>query len=80
MFPIDALARRPHRVREGASTDARNGAMRYGIVESSGSSLHDIWGMGNTTIEALLSLGVVALFTVAFGAVAIRAFTRSAVR
>src|SRR5207244_1869339 len=54
--------------------------MRYGLVDSSGSGLHDIWGMGNTTIEAFLSLGVVALFAVALGAVAIRAFTRSAVR
>ena len=53
--------------------------MRYGLVDSSGSGLHDIWGMGNTTAEAFLSLGVVALFAVALGAVAIRAFTRSAV-
>ncbi len=54
--------------------------MRYGLVDSSGSGLHDIWGMSNTTVEAFLSLGVVALFAVALGAVAIRAFTRSAVR
>ena len=54
--------------------------MRYGLVDSSGSGLHDIWGMGNTTVEAFLSLGVVTLFAVALGAVAIRAFTHSAVR
>jgi hypothetical protein len=35
--------------------------------------------MSNTTAEAWLSLGVVALFAVAFMTVAIRAFTRSAV-
>ncbi len=54
--------------------------MRYGFVDSSGTGLHDIWGAGNTTVEAFLSLGVVAFFAVAFGAVAIRAFKRSAVR
>ena len=35
--------------------------------------------MSNTTAEAWLSLGVVAAFAAAFMAVAIRAFTRSAV-
>ena len=54
--------------------------MRYGLVDSRGSGLHDIWGIGNTTVEAFLSLGVVTLFAVALGAVAIRAFTRSAAR
>ena len=53
--------------------------MRYGLVDPSGTGLHDIWGMSNTTAEAWLSLGVVALFAAAFIAVAIRAFTRSAV-
>src|SRR6266480_738018 len=36
--------------------------MRYGLVDHSGRGLHDIWGMSNTTVEAALSLGVVALF------------------
>ena len=53
--------------------------MRYGLVDPRGTGLHDIWGMSNTTAEAWLSLGVVALFAVAFITVAIRAFTRSAV-
>ena len=35
--------------------------------------------MSNATAEAWLSLGVVALFAVAFMTIAIRAFTRSAV-
>ena len=51
--------------------------MRYGLLERSGSGLHDIWGMGNTTVEAALSLGVVALFAAALTAISIRAFTRS---
>ena len=51
--------------------------MRYGLLDRSGSGLHDIWGMGNTTVEAALSLGVVALFAAALTAISIRAFTRS---
>jgi ABC-2 type transport system permease protein len=54
--------------------------MRYGLVDPRGSGLHDIWGAGNTTAQAWLSLAVVALFALAFAAVAIRAFTRAAVR
>lgn len=54
--------------------------MRYGVLDRSGSGLHDIWGMGNTTVEAALSLAVVALFAAAFTVISIRAFTRSALR
>jgi ABC-2 type transport system permease protein len=52
--------------------------MRYGFVDPNGTGLHDIWGMSNTTTEAWLSLAVVVLFAVAFTALAIRTFTRSA--
>jgi ABC-2 type transport system permease protein len=54
--------------------------MRYGIVDPHGRGLHDIWGMSNTTAEACLSLAVVAAFAVAFTALAVRTFSRSAVR
>jgi ABC-type polysaccharide/polyol phosphate export permease len=54
--------------------------MRYGLVDPNASGLHDIWGMSNATTEAWLSLAVVLVFAAAFGAVAVRAFTRSAVR
>ena len=53
--------------------------MRYGLVDPEGSGLHDIWGMSNTTAEAWLSLAVVLVFAMAFIALAVRAFTRSAV-
>jgi ABC-2 type transport system permease protein len=53
--------------------------LRYGLVDPHGTGLHDIWGMSNTTTEAWLSLAVVAAFTAAFAALAVRAFTRSAV-
>jgi ABC-2 type transport system permease protein len=54
--------------------------MRYGLSDPRGNGLHDIWGAGDTTGQAWLSLAVVALFAAAFIAVAIRAFTRAAVR
>jgi len=54
--------------------------LRYGLVDPRGTGLHDIWGMSNTTTEAWLSLAVVATFTAALVAVAVRAFTRSAVK
>ena len=54
--------------------------MRYGLVDRDGAGLHDIWGMSNPTTMAALSLGVVALFAAALTAVAVRTFTRAAVR
>jgi hypothetical protein len=53
--------------------------LRYGLVDPRGSGLHDIWGSGNTTLEALLSLAVVALAAAAITAISVRVFTRSAV-
>ena len=54
--------------------------MRYAFVDPSGRSLHDIWGAGNVSVEAWLSLAVVALFAALLTALAIRMFTRSAVK
>jgi len=54
--------------------------MRYGLVDPKGTGLHDIWGMSNTTAEAWLSLGVVVAFAAALTLLAIRVFSRSAVR
>jgi len=54
--------------------------MRYGLLGDGGSGLHDIWGMGSTTGEAFLSLAVVGAFAAAFMALAIRVFTRAALR
>lgn len=53
--------------------------VRYGLLGAHASGLHDIWGMGNATAMAAMSLGVVALFAVLGSALAIRSFTRSAV-
>jgi ABC-2 type transport system permease protein len=54
--------------------------MRYGLIDPRGIGLHDIWGISNVHVEALLSLIVVALYAVALLAVSIRVFSRAAVR
>jgi ABC-2 type transport system permease protein len=54
--------------------------MRYGLVDPRGTGLHDIWGIGNAAIGAWLSIGVVALWAAVLLTVAVRVFTRSAVR
>jgi ABC-2 type transport system permease protein len=53
--------------------------MRYGLVDPNGTGLHDIWNMSNTTLEAVLSITVVAVYAALLTRVAVRAFTRSAV-
>ncbi len=53
--------------------------MRYAFVDPTGKGLHDIWGLSNVTVEAWLSLAVVAVFATALTAIAIRMFARSAV-
>src|SRR5690242_15896333 len=53
--------------------------LRYAFVDPSGRGLHDIWGMSNPTVEAWLSLAVIAAFAAALTALSVRVFTRSAV-
>jgi ABC-2 type transport system permease protein len=54
--------------------------MRYGLVDPRGTGLHDIWGSGSTTAHAWLSLAVLIAFAAAFVLIAVRSFTRSALR
>ena len=54
--------------------------MRYGIVDPSGRGLHEIWGISNVTVEAWLSLAVVALVAAVLLVVSVRVFARSTVR
>ena len=80
LFPIGAL---PAALTEFAKFLPLTHAlalMRYGLVDPDGSGLNDIWGMSSTTAEAWLSLAVVLAFAAAFAALAVRSFTRSAVR
>jgi ABC-type multidrug transport system permease subunit len=54
--------------------------LRYGFIDPSGRGLHEIWGIRNVTVEAWLSLAVVALFAAVLLAVSVRVFARSTVR
>jgi ABC-2 type transport system permease protein len=54
--------------------------LRYGPTDPHGQGLHAIWGAGNPTTQAFASLAVVAAYAVALTAIAIRAFTRAAVK
>ena len=48
--------------------------------DATGKGLHDIWASGNATVQAWLSLAVIATFAAALTAISIRAFARSAVK
>jgi len=80
LFPISALPGALTAFAKVLPLTHAMALMRYGLVDPRGTGLHDIWGMSNTTAEAWLSLGVVALFAAAFVALAIRTFTRAALR
>jgi ABC-type polysaccharide/polyol phosphate export permease len=79
LFPIGALPGALTAVAKVLPLTHAMALMRYGFVDPRGTGLHDIWGMSSTTAEAWLSLAVVTVFAATFTAVAIRAFTRSAV-
>ena len=80
LFPISAMPGALTAIAKALPLTHALALMRYGFVDHRATGLHDIWGMSNATTEAWLSLAVVALFAVAMTAVAIRAFSRSAVR
>jgi ABC-2 type transport system permease protein len=80
LFPIAALPGALTAFAKALPLTHAMALMRYGLVDPKGTGLHDIWGMSNTTTEAWLSLGVVAAFAAALTIVAIRVFSRSAVR
>jgi ABC-type polysaccharide/polyol phosphate export permease len=78
LFPIGALASGLTTVAKFLPLTHALALMRYGFVDPRGTGLHDIWGISDTTTAAWLSLAVVALFALAFGALAIRMFSRRA--
>ena len=80
LFPISALPGALTAFAKVLPLTHAMALMRYGLVDPSGTGLHDIWGMSDPTTEAWLSLAVVVVFALAFSVVAIRAFTRAAVR
>jgi ABC-2 type transport system permease protein len=80
LFPITALPGALTAFAKALPLTHALALMRYGLLGDGGAGLHDIWGSGNTTAMAAGSLAVVALFAAALMALAIRAFSRSALR
>jgi ABC-2 type transport system permease protein len=80
LFPIGAMPGALTAIAKVLPLTHALALLRYGFVDPTGRGLHDIWGMSNVTVEAWLSLAVVALFAAALTAIAIRVFTRSAVK
>ncbi|HEX6493043.1 MAG TPA: ABC transporter permease [Candidatus Dormibacteraeota bacterium] len=80
LYPISALPAGLTGVAKVFPLTHALAVMRYGLVDRRGSGLHDIWGAGDPGVQALLSLGVVAVFAVALTVLSIRVFTRAAVR
>lgn len=78
LFPISALPVGLEWVARFLPTTHALALMRYGLMHDS-SGLDNIWGL-SATGSALLSLAVVALFAVALTGVAVRTFTRAALR
>jgi ABC-2 type transport system permease protein len=79
LYPIGAMPGALTAIAKALPLTHALALMRYGFIDPSGKGLHDIWGMGNVTVEASLSLAVVGLFAAALTAISIRAFKRSAV-
>jgi ABC-type polysaccharide/polyol phosphate export permease len=80
LFPISALPGALTAFAKVLPLTHAMALMRYGLVDPHGTGLNDIWGMSNTTTEAWLSLAVVVVFAAVFSIVAVRAFTRAALR
>ena len=80
LFPIGALPGALTAIAKAFPLTHAMALMRYGLVDGHAQGLHDIWGFGSPSVEALLSLAVVAAFAAAFTALSVRVFTRSAVR
>jgi len=79
LFPISAMPGVLAAIAKAMPLTHALALMRYGFIDPSGKGLHDIWGMSNVTVEAWLSLAVVALFAAALLAISVRVFSRSAV-
>ena len=79
LFPIGAMPAVLTGIAKALPLTHALALLRYGFIDPSGKGLHDIWGLNNVTVEAWLSLAVVALFAAALTAIAIRSFRSSAV-
>ena len=79
LFPIHALPSGLTAVAKVLPLTHAMALMRYGLLDSRGSGLHDIWGLDNPTIAAVLSLVVLTAWAVAMTTAALRVFSRAAV-
>ena len=80
LFPIGAMPAALTAIAKFLPLTHALALMRYALVDPTGRGLHDIWGMSNVTVEAWLSLAVVAVFAAGLIALSIRLFKRSAVK
>jgi ABC-type multidrug transport system permease subunit len=80
LYPIGAMPGALTAIAKALPLTHALALLRYGFVDPSGKSLHDIWGAGNATVQAWLSLAVVALFAAAATALSVRVFARSATK
>jgi len=79
LFPISAMPAALTWVAKFLPLTHGLAVMRYGLLGDS-TGLDNIWGMGNTTAMAGLSLVVTAVFALVLIALSVRVFTRSALR
>src|SRR5213078_396052 len=79
LFPISALPTGLAWIAKFLPLTHGLALMRYGLLGDR-SGLHHIWGMGDATAMAALSLLVLVVFATALTAGSIRVFTRSALR
>jgi ABC-2 type transport system permease protein len=80
LFPISAMPAALTAIAKAMPLTHALALLRYAFIDPSGRGLHDIWGMSSVTTEAWLSLAVVALFAISLTAIAVRTFSRSAVK
>lgn len=79
LFPIHAMPAGLTVVAKALPLTHALALMRYGLLDSQGTGLHDIWGLHSPTTMALLSFLVVLAWAIALTVAALRAFSRAAV-
>jgi ABC-type multidrug transport system permease subunit len=78
LFPISVMPAALTTIAKAMPLTHALALLRYGFIDPSGQGLHDIWGMGNTTVEAWLSVAVVGLFAAVLTVLSVRTFAKSA--
>ena len=79
LFPIHALPAGMTAFAKVLPLTHAMALMRYGLLDSHGQGLHDIWGLQSATAAALLSLLVLLVWAGALTTAALRMFSRAAV-